>query len=134
MHKVARRYVTLIEMMIVMFLIAMIIGVIAYNYQGSLDEGKAFKTKTGMDKVKTILIMKLSEDSDARNEIETRWKDYIRQSPLVQNPDALIKDGWGQEYQVKLIDRDGEEDIEVISQKYNVYKGKHATLFGDERK
>ncbi len=30
-------------MMIVMFLIALITGVIAYNYRGSLEEGKSLK-------------------------------------------------------------------------------------------
>ena len=30
-----RRFITLVEMMIVMFLIAMITGVIAYNYTGN---------------------------------------------------------------------------------------------------
>ncbi len=48
MKQYKRRYITLIEIMIVMFLIALITGVLAYNYRGSLDEGKAFKTKTGL--------------------------------------------------------------------------------------
>ena len=49
--KIKRHFVTLIEMMIVMFLIMLITGVIAYNYRGSLDEGKAFKTRAGIEKV-----------------------------------------------------------------------------------
>lgn len=39
-----------------MFLIAMITGVIAYNYTGSLEEGKAFKTKAGIEKFIQSLI------------------------------------------------------------------------------
>ncbi len=48
MYRAAKRCVTLIEMMIVMFLISLITGVIAYYYRGSLDEGKAFKTKAAL--------------------------------------------------------------------------------------
>ena len=55
-----KRYITLVEMMIVMFLIAMITGVIAYNYTGSLEEGKAFKTKAGIQKIETILALESS--------------------------------------------------------------------------
>ena len=132
MTKVKKRHVTLIEMMIVMFLIAMIIGVIAYNYQGSLDEGKAFKTKTGMEKVKTILMLRVSENQEYLNGIETNWKDYVRQSPLVQNPESLIKDGWGHEYRVGPVNKDGQDEIEIQSQSYNTYLSKHPTsMFGD---
>jgi len=124
MKKTKRRHVTLIEMMIVMFLIAMIIGVVAYNYQGSLDEGKAFKTKTGIEKVKTILMLKISDDPAALQNIGSEWETYIDQSPLVQNKDALKKDGWGQKYQVNAVEVNGNQEIEVTSQKYEGYKAK----------
>ena len=62
MKKIKRRYITLIEIMIVMFLIALITGVVAYNYRGSLDEGKAFKTRAAIDKLETILNLKVSEN------------------------------------------------------------------------
>lgn len=133
--KKIRRCVTLIEMMIVMFLIAMIIGVIAYNYQGSLDEGKAFKTKTGIDKVKTILMLYLTDHPDEASSIDSKWQDIVKNSPLVQNPSALIKDGWGQVYDVRGKDNsDGSTDIEVTSQRYNTYKSKNATMFSNDEK
>ncbi len=78
MKKVAKRFVTLIEMMIVMFLIALIIGVVAYNYQGTLEEGKAFKTKTGKEKLETILNLVVSERPEAEDDIEIRWADYVK--------------------------------------------------------
>jgi general secretion pathway protein G len=128
MKTVVRRYVTLIEMMIVMFLIALIIGVVAYNYQGTLAEGKAFKTKAGKEKLETILNLVVSENSDAEDDIEVRWVDYVKASPLVQNPDALIKDGWGQKYEVKY--EDGK--IKVASKRYEEYKKSNpATMFND---
>lgn len=101
---VKKRNVTLIEMLIVMFLIAMIIGVVAYNYQGTLEEGKAFKSKTGKEKIETILTLAVSQNPDLEDNIESRWKEIVRKSPLVKNPDDLIKDGWGEEYDVSVQD------------------------------
>lgn len=112
-----KKPITLIEMMIVMFLIAMIIGVVAYNYQGSLEEGKAFKTKTAMDKVSTILTVMSAENPNLEDDLEGHWKDYIKESPLVQNANALTKDGWGED----LIVRIENGKIQVSSNNYNNY-------------
>ncbi len=117
MFKVARRqFVTLIEMMIVMFLIALITGVVAYNYRGTLDEGKAFKTKAGIEKIENILSLAMADDPSLGGD----WKEVIRRSPLVQNPDALIKDGWGVEYTVAVNPDTGR--VEVSSQKLEAYQ------------
>jgi len=121
MKKKKRRFITLVEIMIVMFLIALIIGVLGYNYTGTLEDGKAFKTSRGIEKLETILSLKVAEDSTAFENIKENWKDYVRQSPLVQNPDALIKDGWGEEYEVDTEN----STITITSKKYNEYKNKH---------
>jgi len=127
--KLKRRFVTLIEMMIVMFLIALITGVIAYNYRGTLEEGKAFKTKAGIEKLETILSLRASDDPDLLDDIQSKWQDVIKTSPLVHSPSALIKDGWGGEYEVEV--DDGE--IKVRSQKYEDYKRSNPTMFGEDK-
>jgi type II secretory pathway pseudopilin PulG len=128
MNKV-RRCITLVEMMIVMFLIAMIIGVVAYNYQGSLDEGKAFKTKTSMEKLQTILLIRLAEDSTIN--IDSYWKDIVKQSPLVQNANTLMKDGWGQEFVVRGTPEGG---VSITSEKFEQYKKKNpGSFFKDDQ-
>lgn len=99
---IKRRCITLIEMMIVMFLIALITGVVAYNYRGSLEEGKAFKTKAGMEKIEMILNLRVAENPELLDSIEADWKGIIRDDPLVKDPESLIKDGWGKEYKVNL--------------------------------
>lgn len=130
MYYVAKRCVTLIEMMIVMFLIAMIIGVVAYNYQGSLEEGKAFKTRTAMEKLETILTIAVSENPGRLDDIESRWRDYVSGSPLVSNPKDLIRDGWGQEYQVRVVDG----KVEVRSTRFEEYKRANpASMFGGDQ-
>lgn len=123
--RLKKRNVTLIEMMIVMFLIALITGVIAYNYRGSLEEGKAFKSKAGMEKLETILNLEAAKNPQLLENIDS-WKDYIKSSPLVSNPDALTKDGWGGEYQVNIV----EGVIKVSSPKYEEYTSRNHTMFG----
>lgn len=127
-----KRFITLVEMMIVMFLIAMITGVIAYNYTGSLDEGKAFKTKNGIDKIHTVLDLHLANHPEDREHIDTMWRGIVESSQLVKSPKELIKDGWGIEYKVS---RDQNNDIEITSDKYIQYqtaKGK-GSLFNSNK-
>jgi general secretion pathway protein G len=128
-----KRFITLIEIMIVMILIALITGVIAYNFRGSLDEGKAFKTKAAIERIEQILNLSVSENPNLQDSITSpgTWQEIIRRSPLVNNPDALLKDGWGGDYQVSIDDNGA---IRVTSQRYNEYVSTHQTLFGKDRK
>ena len=127
MKQFKRRFITLIEIMIVMFLIALITGVFAYNYRGSLDEGKAFKTKAAIEKLETILNLAVSEHPDQLNSISSDWQNVIRHSPLVSNPDALVRDGWGAPFDVSV---DEQGIVHVRSQKYEDYRQSHQTMFG----
>jgi len=121
---VRRKFVTLIEMMIVMFLIALITGVVAYNYRATLEKGRAFKTEQGIEKVRTILLMATAEEEDAWQELESgNWKEYVKDSPLARDWKTLVKDGWGVEYQIE-IDQD-KSDIEVTSDRYENYLQEH---------
>lgn len=119
---IKRRCVTLIEMMIVMFLIALITGVVAYNYRGSLDEGKAFKTRTSIQKLETILNLEVAKHPEYRDRIATEWKQVIETSPMVHDANALTKDGWGSDYQVGVNPDNGA--IVVSSQNLSEYEGK----------
>lgn len=127
MKQYKRRMITLIEIMIVMFLIALIMGVLAYNYRGSMDEGKAFKTKAAIEKVETILNLAVSENPDKLNSISSDWQTMIRSSPLVSNPNNLLVDGWGTPFHV-YVDEQGV--VHVSSQKYEDYVNTHQTMFG----
>lgn len=115
--KIKRRMMTLIEIMIVMALIALIAGAIAYSSRGSLEEGKAFKTKIGMEKVETILNLAVAKNPKLLDDVSDRWKEIVGKSPLVQNANDLVKDGWGDYYEVEV---DGGK-ISVHSEKYDEY-------------
>lgn len=122
MQKKKRRNITLIEIVIVMFLIAMITGVIAYNYTGTLEKGKAFKTEMGIERLTTVLNLSAAEHPTLLDNIEGKWKEVVRSSPLVNKPDELIHDGWGYEYRVNV---DNSGNIEVSSAKLDEYKKNH---------
>jgi len=126
MYKFQRRCVTLIEMMIVMFLIALITGIVAYNYQGSLDEGKAFKTRNGIEKLETILNLEISKNPQAANQIESNWQAFVRASPIVKDPNNLIYDGWGDLYNVSIDRESG--GVKVSSKKLEEYQNTHNSM------
>lgn len=124
---IQKRCVTLIEMMIVMFLIAVITGVIAYNYRGSLDEGKAFKTRTAIEKLETILNLEVAKNPQIANSIASEWQNYVVSSPLVHDANALLTDGWGEPYQVSVDAETGA--VRVTSRRFDEYRRTHNTLF-----
>lgn len=116
-----KRYITLIEIMIVMFLIALITGVLAYNYQGSLEQGKVFKTKAAMDRLETILNLAVAENPGLISHIGDDWEKVVDQSPLVSNAKDLKFDGWGYKYHVEV---DNQGHLQVTSEGLNEYQKK----------
>lgn len=115
-----RRYLTLMEIMVVILLIMMIMGVIAYNYSGSLDEGRAFKSKAAIEKVDNILNIEIAKDPSRLNDIESEWVNLIKRNKIVKNPDDLIYDGWGNKLEVQVED----DKIQVHSKKLDDYERK----------
>lgn len=105
------RPVTLIELMIVIVLIGLIGGVVAYNLRGSLDVGKKFKTKMGTERIRDILLLEYAQGK-SKTEIEQRWQEIIKESGLVNNPQELLVDGFGNEYKVKF---EGDDLIVSVS-------------------
>ncbi len=125
MVKFTKRYITLIEIMIVMILIAMITAVIAINYQGSLDEGRAFQTKTSIDKIQTILTLAVADDPAQIDQISSDWQQLVKASPLVKDADKITHDGWGDLYEVKVEPQeDGTSRIIVRSKNLEAYQNR----------
>lgn len=112
-------HITLIEIMIVMFLIALITGVLAYNYRGSLEQGKVFKTKAAIERLESVLNLAISEDPDLTDSIEENWKEVVAKSPLIKNPKDYQLDGWGKEYRVE---RNSDGNIEIFSEGLEEYE------------
>jgi general secretion pathway protein G len=115
--KKTRRFVTLIEMMIVIALIGMIVAVLGYNYQGSLEKGKKFRSTTGIAKLDTILTMYLIENPGADI---GQWESWVDNSDLAKNKTELKKDGWGVPYTVNM---DNNGKIVISDSKHNNNNG-----------
>lgn len=125
LKKVQKRNFTLMEILIAIALIALIAGAIGYNYIGVLDEGRAFKTKAGMEKLETALSLALADHPEEWNNIESDWKRIVEKSPLVKNKNDIIYDGWGYPYKVTI----EQGAITIRSDKYDEFKKSHPGKF-----
>lgn len=115
---VKKRCITLIEMIIVITLIGIIMGALAWRYTGALDKGRAFKTETSIARLETILNLAVAENPRLIEEIDSQWQNVVKQSPLIDDPNKLIYDGWGFEFEVTS---EG-GDIRVYSEALENYK------------
>lgn len=123
---VRKRFLTLIEMMIVMFIIATITGVLGYRYQGSLDDAKVFKTKTAMERLSTALSLAAAENPDFLGNIQSEWQNAAVNSSMgTKNPNDIIRDGWGQLFEVSV--ENG--NIVIHSPSYEQYVRNNPTKF-----
>lgn len=118
MRKKSRR-ITLIEIMIVILLIGLIGGALAFNMRGSLDEGKAFKTRQNQERIENILMLEIAKGTLDPNKLtQAKWEKVVKASPLVKDGNQAIKDGWGNSFTVSY--NDGQ--VVVTSDSLNQYE------------
>ncbi|MBI5346452.1 MAG: type II secretion system protein [Chlamydiae bacterium] len=119
MQILQKRAITLLEIMIVIFLIGLIGGVMGYNMKGSLEKGKAFKTEQAINQIRDILLLEYANGGDL-TAIANNPKIFLENSGLVKDVDALLKDGWGQPF--KIVKQEEPTLIKVSSHEYDNYK------------
>jgi general secretion pathway protein G len=117
-----KRSFTLLEIMIVIFLIGIIGSVIGYNMKGSLEKGKAFRTEQAMRQIEDSLSLMLAEGTTTPAEIESDLRKVIEKSGLFKKADEIAKDGWGTSFVVTI---DEDNNIEVFSKNYEKYLEKN---------
>ena len=120
-RKRKKQTITLLEIMIVIFLIGLIGSVVGYNIKGSLDEGRAFRSEQGAAQIRDILLFEVARGTSIEKVIEDKQA-YLENSGLVKDSSKLLKDGWGEEYEVYAI-KNG-SDIAVKSKKLKAYQNK----------
>ena len=54
-----------------------------------------------MERLETILNLRAASEGNF-DDVVTQWKEHVISDPLVKNPDSLIRDGWGYEYEVTV--------------------------------
>ena len=105
--------VTLIEIMIVILLIGLIGGALAYNMSGSVDKGRLFKTETNCTRVYDILMMEHATSDLTLTQIVQNKELILKNSPLVKNGVKLLKDAWGEDLKIEIQG----DDLIVYSEK-----------------
>lgn len=115
MTYVKRFYMTLLEIMIVILIIGFITGVVGYNVKGSLEKGKAFKTKQAVLRIKEILFLEVAEGNGSLDKIDSDWIKILKKSSFVKDIDSLEKDAWGNKFSVTFDSDSG--NIIVTSKK-----------------
>ena len=108
---------TIIEIMIVIFIISIVGGVMTHNMKGSLIKGRAFKTETASREAHDILSLGLASGSSI-NEIINDPSKVLKDSGLVKSTKKLLRDGWGKEFQIIQMDND---DFILYSEKWITY-------------
>ncbi|MBS0628636.1 MAG: prepilin-type N-terminal cleavage/methylation domain-containing protein [Verrucomicrobia bacterium] len=115
-----KRTFTLLEIMIVIFLIGLIGGIVSYSMKGSLEEGKAFKTEQAIVRIKDLLELELARGVSAAK-INANVKGILEAQGVVKNVDSLMKDGWGKKLEITVSEDTG---VEVTSAKLDAHKAK----------
>jgi type II secretory pathway pseudopilin PulG len=117
-----KRAITLIEIMIVIFLIGIIGGTLAFNMRGSMDQGRAFKTEQTISRVHDILMLEYASTDQSLDEIAKSWKEVLSKSPLVtQKGKDLVTDGWRKELKVEV----EADDLVISSEKLESFNKQH---------
>lgn len=120
--KRTKRAMTLLEIMIVIFIIGIISSVIGYNMKGSLEKAKAFKTGEGIKKIKEIFELELAQGATTLNEVMNHPDKVLHNSGLVSNPKDMLKDGWGVPYKITTSAKGA---IHIKSIAFDKYQEKH---------
>ena len=115
-----RAFFTLLEIMIVIFLISLIAGVMGYKFSGSLETGKVFKTEQAISQLEDILLLEAAKGDKDLTYVEENYKTMLKDSGLVKDPDKLLLDGWNKEFKITVEDN----NLKIHSDKYKEYRDK----------
>ena len=84
-----KRYITLLEIMIVILLIGIITSVVGYNVKGSLDKGKVFKTEQAQNQIKELLLLEVAKGKKIENVVKYA-KQHLKDSGIPKDVDSLL--------------------------------------------
>ena len=97
---------TLLEIIIVIFLITLITGAIGYNMKGALDKGKKFRTEQAIEQLQDLFLMSLAEGKTP-DAIVKNPRVILDELKLAKNPELVLKDGWGKPFEIGYDRRKG---------------------------
>ena len=126
-RKQKKRPLTLLEIMIVIFLIGLIGSVVGYNVKGSLDEGRAFRSEQGAAQIRDLLLLEVAKGYSVDQVVESH-EGFLEASGVVRDVKKLLKDGWGQPY--VIVANRNRTDIKVTSEKLKAFQDKKKAKLG----
>ena len=94
-----KRFITLLEIMIVILLIGIITSVVGYNVKESLNKGKIFKTEQAQNQIRELLLLEVAKGANIDAVVKNPAK-YLKESGLPKDVSVLLKDGWNDEFQI----------------------------------
>lgn len=134
--KKKRRFMTLIEIMIVMFLISIIAGMVTYKVKGSIDYGKAFKTHQKIVQMKQILELAAIQKGIEHVQVDANIKKILNRSLLSSKKDELLTDGWNEKWESIKVTVDSRNsnkiNVNIVSKKFTEYLKDNDTWFEGE--
>lgn len=119
-----KRALSLLEIIIVIFLITLITGAVGYSMKGTLDKGRVFRTEQGIDQLKDLFLMCLAEGETAEDILRDP-AGIIKKYGLAKNPEKIIEDGWGKKFDIAI--EKGKNDFRISSENLKNYKKKMKT-------
>lgn len=117
-----KRTLTLLEIMIVIFLITIITGAIGYNMKGALEKGKIFRTERASEQLREIILLRLAEGHEMSNILKDLPK-HVELSGLAKDSKSIVNDGWGVPFEIKPNQK--RDDVKVISKKLLAHQAKN---------
>lgn len=111
---------TILEILIVIFIIGIVGSVVGYNMKGTMEQGKAFKTKEGISRLYELFHYEMATHDKTGKDIAETWEAVVKNSGFVKNPKKFVIDGWGQKYEVSFV----KNDFRIESKAYNAYNKK----------
>lgn len=113
--KKRKQSITLVEMMVVITLIGIIGGALAFNMRGSLQKGKIFQTEQNCARVYDVLMMEYASGNLSLKEVIANKEAILEDFAWCKEGKKLLKDAWGEDLLVKMNDKG--DDIVVFSKK-----------------
>ncbi|SYX09404.1 Tfp pilus assembly protein FimT [Chlamydia poikilotherma] len=110
-----KQSITLIEMMVVITLIGIVGGALAFNMRGSIQKGKVFQSEQNCAKVYDILMMEYATGGASLREIVDQKESVLEGAAWCKDGKKLLKDAWGEDIVVKLNDQG--DDLIVFSKR-----------------
>lgn len=122
---------TLLEIMIVIFIIGLVGSVITVNMRSSLEEGKAFRSLQGSKQIYEVLSLEMARYDLNPAAVAQDPALVLKKSGLIKNISKMLTDGWGEKYEINVVN----DEIKVTSQKLISHmktKGKSDTAISNE--